>query len=342
MIMGNPLAVAGDVELEYVPCAICGSDAARELFWGWDRLCGGPGQFRIARCRSCSLVYLNPRPTRRSLANFYPEEYPPHQPVGYHASAPQSRVRRWTKALAVRWYTRGLGFDPGQVRETLSRIEDFPPHFTFGFFPTKCGGRLLDLGCGSGLYLHAFQRLGWEVYGVEISAAVAEQARRMFGLNVFVGELEGARFPDEYFDVVILAHVLEHLWDPVGTLREVGRILKKDGLVVVAMPNSRSIMALIFRSYWFHLDVPRHFYHFTPASLRALFARVGGLRCLRVNHLPMTAGFDRSWAYLCHDYPRLGNGFPPRLIGRLAPALAWAMALVKLSDSIVVYVRKVA
>lgn len=340
--MAKATAPSPGVELEYIRCAICGADAVRELFWGKDRLVGKPGQFRLVKCLRCSLVYLNPRPTRNALADFYPHEYPPFQAVSHDPVRPHSRVRRWVKAWAVRWYTRGLDFEPPQVRETLARIEDFPPHFTFGFFPTKRHGRLLDVGCGSGLYLHAFQKLGWNAHGVEISARVAEATRRALGLNVITGALEEAKFPDAYFDVVTLIHVLEHLSDPVGTLREVCRILKKDGLVVMAVPNFRSPTALVFRSYWFALDMPRHLCQFSPTSLRALLDKVGGIRLVRVNHLPLTVGFAKSWAYLCQDYPRLGKVLPPRLIARLAPFLAWAVALARLSDSIVVYARKVA
>jgi 2-polyprenyl-3-methyl-5-hydroxy-6-metoxy-1,4-benzoquinol methylase len=341
VIPAEAIAAAPGVELELVPCAICGSDAAPEVFWGRDRLCGLPGEFRVVQCTTCSLVYLNPRPNRGALRDFYPSQYPSHQPVVSRGSRPQSWARRRAKAWAVRWYTSGLDFDPGQVRETLGGIEDFPPHFIYGFFPTKPGGRLLDVGCGSGLYLHAFQRLGWEACGVEISAPVAEQARQTLGLRIFTGVLEEARFPDGHFDVVTLLHVLEHLPDPVGTLREVSRILKPEGIVVLAVPNFRSAGALIFRSYWFPLDVPRHLYHFSAHTLWNLLTKVDGIRPVRVNYFPGIF-IRESWEYLCRDHPLLGTALPPRVIARLAAPLGWAAALARLSDFVVVYARKMA
>lgn len=342
MIVSKAIAGAAGLEMEYVHCPVCGTDAARELFWTEDRLFGGPGRFRVVKCGSCSLIYLNPRPTRRALAEIYPKEYPPHAPVPCGGSRPQSKRRRWMKAVAVRWYTRGLGFDPREVRETLSRVDEFPPHFTFGFFPTKPHGKLLDVGCGTGLYLHAFQRLGWEAYGVEISAAVAEETRRRLGLKVISGVLEDAKFPDGTFDVVTLIHVLEHLLDPVATLHEVCRILKSGGMALMAVPNFRSVAALIFRSRWFPLEVPRHFCQLTPDTVGAMLARVKGLEMVKVNHLPITVGFTKSWAYVCQDFPRLGRILPAWVIHRLAPPLAWAAALARVSDSIVVYARKTA
>jgi 2-polyprenyl-3-methyl-5-hydroxy-6-metoxy-1,4-benzoquinol methylase len=341
MIPAEAIAAAPGVELEPVRCAICGSDAAHEVCWGRDRLCGQPGEFRIVECGGCSLTYLNPRPTARALEAFYPNEYPPHRPAAGNPAVP-NRTRMWVKAWAARWYTRGLQFDPVHVRETLRRIEDFPPYFPLGFFPTKPGGRLLDVGCGSGIYLHAFQKLGWEAYGVEISPGVAERARKTFGLNVITSELEEARFPDGYFDVVTLIHVMEHLRHPVRTLQEVRRILTADGIAVVALPNLRSLARLLFRAHWFHWDVPRHLYHYSPTSLRRLLAKVGGIRLVRVNHVPVANGFTGSWAYLCQEHPHLGKACPGWVISRLVPPLAWAAALAGLSDSIVVYVRKVA
>jgi len=288
------------------------------------------------------LIYLNPRPTRRALMDFYPEEYPPHQSVHDTTGRVPGRAMRLAKAWAVRWSIRGLGFDPGEVSETLRRVGDFPPHFPFAFFPTKPGGRLLDVGCGTGIYLDAFRRLGWDVCGVEISAEAAERARTHLGLNIITGELEDARLPDEHFDIITLIHVVEHLPDPVRTLTEVCRILKKGGLALLALPNVRSLTRYLFGSYWFPLDVPRHLQSFSPRTLRRLVARVKGLRPVKVNHLPVAIGLTGSWAYLCRDYPLLGKVLWPGLVSRLAPLAAWALALIRLSDSIVVYVRKAA
>lgn len=340
MLMTEAMAAAPGVELECVPCAICGSDEGQELFWDRDRQCGKPGRFRVVKCRDCSLVYLNPRPTRRALEAFYASDYPVYQvPLGNRARA-VSLARAWAKAWAARWYSRGLRFDPMRIRDTLLRVADFPPYFPFGFFPTMPGGRLLDLGCGSGNYLHAFQRLGWEAYGVDNSPLAAEQVRKTFGLKVITGELEETNFPDGYFDVITLIHVLEHLRDPVGTLQEVSRILARGGLILLALPNVRSLPAWVFGSHWFALDVPRHLYHFSPATLRHLLRKVDGIRPVRVNHVPVTEGLTESCAYLCQDSPRFRRFLPRRVTSLLAPPLAWAIALGRLSDSIVVYAKK--
>jgi 2-polyprenyl-3-methyl-5-hydroxy-6-metoxy-1,4-benzoquinol methylase len=338
--MEDALVAAPGVEMESVPCAVCGADDPRVLRWAADRLSGKPGRFRLVRCRRCGLTYLSPRPTPRALLDWYFEGYEPHQPAPAFRPTRQGPIRRWIKSRAVRWYARGLGFDPGEVRATLDRIDDFPPYFTFGFVPTRRGGRVLDVGCGTGFGLDAARRLGWEAHGVEPAAAAAEIARATLGSAVVTGTLEDARYPDEHFDVVTMFHVLEHLPDPVGTLREVARVLRPDGLALLAVPNHRSLLAFAFRSYWFPWEVPRHLYHFSPTSLAALLDRVATLRLARTNYVPAPAGFTLSWEYLRRDHPWLGRTLSPRTVARLGQVVAWTTALAGLGDSIVAYARK--
>lgn len=328
--------------LEWVRCPLCDADRPQVVLWGEDRLLGKPGRFWIVRCHVCNFIYLNPRPTAELLSEYYPEAYPCHQPVSPAPALPQRRWQRWAKALAARWYSRGLGFPRDQVRQTLSRVQDFPPFFHFGFFPTVPGGKLLDVGCGTGLYLYGFRRLGWESYGVEVSRHAAKMASCTLGLKVFQGTLEEAAFPDAYFDVVTLLHVLEHLPKPVGSLGEVRRVLKPGGLLVMALPNLRSLAAFLFRSYWRGWEVPRHLGHFTPATLRHLFEVVGGFRLLKVNHLPLAFGFAESWPFVMQDLPVLGRLLPPGSAARLFVPAAWIAAWLGLSDNMVIYARRVA
>jgi SAM-dependent methyltransferase len=244
--------------VESVACAVCGADDPRLLFWAGDRLSGKPGRFRLVRCRRCGLVYLSPRPTARALADWYFDGYEPHRPPAPFRPVRRGALRRWLARAAVWWYTRGLGFDPGEVRATLDRLDELPPLFAFAFVPARRAGRALDVGCGTGSQMDAARRLGWQVYGVEPSPAAAETARRTLGLCVVTGTLEAAAYPDEHFDVVSLSHVLEHLPDPVGTLVEVARVLRPGGLCLLAVPNHRSLQALAFGSRWFPWEVPRH------------------------------------------------------------------------------------
>jgi SAM-dependent methyltransferase len=121
------------------------------------------------------------------------------------------------------------------------------------------------------MFLREMQNnVGWEVYGVEINEFAACVAREQHWLDVRVGTLEQAAFPDEFFDAVTLWDVLEHLHDPVASLREIRRILKLDGVLVIRVPNANSWDAALFGRYWAGLEPPRHLYVFTPNTLGAL------------------------------------------------------------------------
>ena len=98
-------------------------------------------------------------------------------------------------------------------------------------------GRLLDVGSGNGLFLHQMKRLGGAVAGVELDGRAASVARAKFGLEVFEGPLEEATFPDEYFDAITMNHVIEHVLDPVGLLKECRRVLRPGGKLVVTTLN---------------------------------------------------------------------------------------------------------
>jgi SAM-dependent methyltransferase len=121
--------------------------------------------------------------------------------------------------------------------------------------------------------LQALADAGLEVHGFEInSAAVRGLDPR---IHVHVAEsLEAARLPEASFDEVLLWHVLEHIPDPRATLREIHRILRPGGILVVAVPNAASWQARWAGPAWFHLDPPRHLFHFTASNLKRLLASV--------------------------------------------------------------------
>jgi len=115
------------------------------------------------------------------------------------------------------------------------------------------------------------KRDGWSVTGVEFNEETASYAEKVYGVSVITAEaMKG--LPDESYDVITLYHVLEHMHDPASVLRECSRVLKKQGLLVIAVPNLASLQAALGKSAWFHLDIPYHLYHFTLQGLRQLLA----------------------------------------------------------------------
>jgi SAM-dependent methyltransferase len=132
-------------------------------------------------------------------------------------------------------------------------------------------GRLLDVGCGEGTFLEAAGQRGWLPVGTEMSEAARRARERGIDVLATLDEAS-ARAP---FQAVTLWHTLEHLRDPLGGARRLRRILAPDGVLLLAVPNARGLQAQLYGSRWFHLDVPRHLYHFGPQSLDRLLAMAG-------------------------------------------------------------------
>jgi SAM-dependent methyltransferase len=226
--------------VEEVACNLCDSKEWQLLYTVPVRRFGPPGEFGLVRCRNCGLVYVNPRPS--------PEEVKDYYPAAYHET-------RASVDMAL------------QRRRQEDKLHKLQAH--------SRGGRLLDVGCGEGLFLHLARRAGWEVRGVEVAETSTAYARETLNLDVFAGDLLEANFPSQHFDAVTFWHVLEHLHDPRGELREAHRILKPGGLLIVGAPNIASWQAGLLGVEWTALDIPRHLYHFSPGSLREMLERAG-------------------------------------------------------------------
>lgn len=239
--------------LEEVQCPLCASSGRRVLMADLrDHLELTDATFNLVECTGCRCCFISPRPKLEHLARFYPPAY-----WYMEASRPPVNLLERIKALEA-VYRRGL------MQEEIRRLLRY----------VGAGKRLLDVGCGGGDIVKMAREAGFEAAGVEFSADAVAYGRAR-GLDVAQGTLEGAAFPDASFDGVSLFHVLEHLPDPVGTLREVRRILKPGGVLLVQVPNFGSLQAAIFRRQWFPLDVPRHFHQFTPESLQQAFKQAG-------------------------------------------------------------------
>jgi SAM-dependent methyltransferase len=139
----------------------------------------------------------------------------------------------------------------------------------------KSGGAILDLGCSSGGFLTSMKSPAWKLYGIEMSDAVATKAEAKCGAHVFVGDILDAPFAPSSFDAITCFHVFEHLYHPREVLAKVAEWLKPGGIFYTMMPNIDSAGCHIFGSYWYALELPRHLYHFSPASLRKMATSVG-------------------------------------------------------------------
>jgi 2-polyprenyl-3-methyl-5-hydroxy-6-metoxy-1,4-benzoquinol methylase len=138
----------------------------------------------------------------------------------------------------------------------------------------ESGTTLLDIGCGEGFFLSNASKAGYTTKGIEISLDAAEYAGKEFGLDVEAKPFEELQFPENYFDVVTLWQVLEHVPYPLVVLKEVHRILKPEGLLATSTPDIDSIMAKIFRRKWWNLR-RLHINQFTTETLTDMLKRAG-------------------------------------------------------------------
>jgi len=139
----------------------------------------------------------------------------------------------------------------------------------------KKSGKILDLGCGTGEFLQGFDPKRWERYGVEPNPLGYKIAVKKRGIKLYLKELIDCHFPNNYFDLVTAWHVLEHLSNPGVTLKELHRILKKNGILVFETPNIDSLAFRIFGKNWFHLDIPRHLYLYSPKTVMEILNKAG-------------------------------------------------------------------
>jgi len=298
----NEVSATVALELEPVPCPLCGGRDVATLGWLRDVSLGVPGTFPLARCRGCGLLQQNPRVREDQLERMYPENYPPHT-----RDAEMPRMLRRT-GPAVRWaLATWLGYrhlDAGQAGPRARAWARLHRRKILANFPPWIGaGRLLDVGCANGRFLHQMRTVGWRVAGIEIDPVAAAKARSVTP-QIFVGDPVDAPFADGVFDVVTSFHVVEHLTRPLAALSRMIGWLAPGGLLIVEVPNAGGAGGRLFGRYWSGLDVPRHLVHFTPATMTAMVERAGG-RVTAASHRTKPRYLTRSLRHWLRDRPGL-------------------------------------
>ncbi|MBS1566459.1 MAG: class I SAM-dependent methyltransferase, partial [Bacteroidetes bacterium] len=133
-------------------------------------------------------------------------------------------------------------------------------------------GRLLDIGAGTGAFANIMQQGGWQVTALEPDSDTRKRALELYGLAVLPADAL-LQLPEGSFDVITMWHVLEHVHDLHGYIAQIKKLLSPNGRLVIAVPNYTSYDAGYYRQFWAAYDVPRHLYHFSPASMHGLLAQ---------------------------------------------------------------------
>jgi SAM-dependent methyltransferase len=234
-----------------------------------------PGEWTVAHCGTCDFYFQAPLPEAKALPSFYPATY-----SAYAQDATTGWMFRMTYWLDAR-----------RVAGLIGRR-----------------GRILDVGCGNGAALVAMRAHGaWELAGLELDEMAAAKARAI-GLPVEAGELATADLPPSSVDLIRMGHVIEHVLDPVRTLRRAYEVLRPGGILFGETPNTACWDFRLFGRYWGALHLPRHITFFNADNLtRAL--EDAGFVDVRIAPRLRTVGWSAGIQNLLAD--RLGVRVPP-------------------------------
>jgi SAM-dependent methyltransferase len=272
-------------------CNLCGSTACAHLFT--------KAGFDLVRCGSCELVYVSKPPSGDELQKLYSFE------SGYQKELVDDPI--------------STAFHHDEAARNLALLQKHARP-----------GRLLDVGCSTGLFLTAAKQAGWQARGVEYSADSSRVAREVYGQDVVTGALEPGMFEPGSFDVVTFWDVIEHVPDPVYTLGVAAELLAPGGLMVLKTPNvdglyPKASLALASRlGFWGHPEPPGHLFQFSEKTLSRLAAGAGLQPRTTVHQrIPLNYSFGTprewlrsvKWAVYCAAFlpmavvgPWLGRG----------------------------------
>lgn len=232
-------------------CPVCNSEKFKP-FLSCEDYTVSHETFQIVECAGCGFHFTNPRPTESEIGKYYQsEEYISHSGT--------------KKGIVNRAYHIVRNYTLAKKLQLILRLNGNKKPATVN---------LLDYGCGTGEFLNTCKKAGFQISGIEPDDKARSFAVEKYGLNV-TSPASINSFKSNFFDMVTLWHVLEHIHRLKEFLAELKRIMKGRGVAIIAVPNLTSLDAKIYKEFWAAYDVPRHLYHFSPKDIRQLFSEFG-------------------------------------------------------------------
>ncbi|OGI09874.1 MAG: hypothetical protein A2Y40_08540 [Candidatus Margulisbacteria bacterium GWF2_35_9] len=261
-------------KLEKVNCPVCDSNQSRiyienakELYFGLNEY------FNVEECLDCKLIYTNPRPTQDTMGAFYIDNQGYLAPVEDDNSFYNLKI---VQGILAKYYNYEIPYVNNSLWLDIA-FKFYKKRLQIIHTPKyKKDGILLDIGCSSGNYLSKMKDLGWNVYGVETNKLAAENAQKRLKTNTIMnGSLMDLSFQNNFFDVINMSMVLEHLYHPKKVLQVINKILKDDGQLIISVPDISGFEAKIYKRYYHGLHVPQHLNHFSSRTITRLLSSSG-------------------------------------------------------------------
>jgi len=316
-------------------CNLCKAKHFKRILESNDLMYNIKRRYTLSKCLNCGLIFVNPQPSTKDLEKHYPRNY--------YSFFGETRPISKFEILLYRTY----GSSNGNIffkllllpfKRTI-RTLNIPSHKEKN---VKCP-KFLDVGCGSGNFLRKAKTLGFECYGVEPGEFDKKFAEKN-GFMIFSGTLKDAKYPQGFFDDITFNHVFEHVEDPLTTLKESKRILKKGGIINITVPQGRNLAFWLFRRYWVQLDVPRHLFIYDESTLRE-YAKQAGLEVKSVRYISSSFQFTGSLIYIARArgwkfLERFFRGVGGRIFFAILYPIAFICNRLRIGDTIEIVLKK--
>jgi len=237
-------------------CIICKGNKFKKVY-NLEKISNKP--YKVIKCSNCNMISIYPIPSKNFITKYY------NDPLYHNSTYFRKMTTNFKGSSEAELFSKGLNL-----------IEKFYPK----------NGKILDVGCSSGVFLNMAKNHGWETTGIDISKDFVNYARKNFELDIRLGYLEDFSFKENSFDVVTLWDLIEHLREPVKLLNEVYRILRSEGILLIVTPDQDSLIKkatdlsykLSFRKWKTPVSVVydlHHLYYFSKRNIIKLLRKIG-------------------------------------------------------------------
>jgi SAM-dependent methyltransferase len=250
-------------------CLVCGSSQSEKIY-------SFKNGFILYKCKKCSFKYVNPVPNLYSdsqIKKYYSDAYEP-----FKVDLKRIKISNFDRFILSTYGYHNLSGEPSLIKQifyfpffTFYKVcNNYKNYSKYPLIAFKKKGKLLDLGCGSGDYVHWTTLLGWDSYGIDASHLEIKS-----NLKIKKGFLKDFKFKNNHFDVILMKGSIEHMISLAQDMTKIKKILKKSGRFIIVLPNIECMESKLFGKYWYGLDIPRHLYHFSPKTLNIFLIKNG-------------------------------------------------------------------